>query len=79
MALDRMGYRGIMTGHGFRSLAMTTIMERLGYPYEIPDTQLAHGKGGSVRKAYDRARYLEQRTKMMQEWADYLEKIKRAT
>ncbi|MGH1456039.1 MAG: tyrosine-type recombinase/integrase [Alphaproteobacteria bacterium] len=76
MALRRMGYGGIMTGHGFRSLAMTTIMERLKYPYEIPDTQLAHGKGGSVRKAYDRAKYLEQRTKMMQDWADYLDNLK---
>ena len=76
MALDRMGYRGIMTGHGFRSLAMTTIMERLGYPFEVPDAQLAHGKGGSVRKAYDRAKYIDQRTKMMQDWANYLDGIK---
>lgn len=75
MALKRMGYGGTMTGHGFRSLAMTSLMERLGYPFEIPDTQLAHGKGGSVRKAYDRAKYLEQRTEMMQNWADYIDEI----
>lgn len=41
MALDRMGYRGKMTGHGFRALAMSTIMEKLGYRHEIPDAQLA--------------------------------------
>lgn len=76
MALRRMGYAGIMTGHGFRSLAMTTLMERLKYPHEIPDTQLAHGKGGSVRKAYDRAKYLEQRKTMMQDWADYIDGLK---
>lgn len=44
MALDRMGYRGKMTGHGFRALAMSTIMEKLGYRHEVPDAQLAHAK-----------------------------------
>ncbi|AGH97825.1 tyrosine-type recombinase/integrase [Micavibrio aeruginosavorus] len=75
MALKRMGYHGIHTGHGFRALAMTTIMEELGYPHEVPDTQLAHAKGDSVRRAYDRTKFLAQRKKMMQEWADYIENI----
>ena len=75
MALDRMGYRGIHTGHGFRALAMTTIMEELGYPHEIPDTQLAHAKGDDVRRAYDRTKFLPQRKKMMQDWADYIERL----
>ncbi|MEZ5903376.1 MAG: tyrosine-type recombinase/integrase [Alphaproteobacteria bacterium] len=74
-ALRRMGYSGIMTGHGFRSLAMTAIMEKLGYQFEIPDAQLAHSKGGSVRSAYDRTRYLDQRKQMMQDWADYIESL----
>lgn len=75
MALDRMGYRGMHTGHGFRALAMTTIMEELGYPYEVPDTQLAHAKGDDVRRAYDRTKFLPQRKKMMQDWADYIERL----
>ncbi|MBP7760036.1 MAG: tyrosine-type recombinase/integrase [Alphaproteobacteria bacterium] len=75
MALDRMGYRGKMTGHGFRALAMSTIMEKLGYRHEVPDLQLAHAKRGDVARAYDRAKFLSERTKMMQEWADYLDKI----
>lgn len=75
MALDRMGYRGKMTGHGFRSLAMSTIMERLGYRYEVPDLQLAHTKKGDVQRAYDRAQFLDERIKMMQEWADYLDEV----
>ena len=74
MALGRMGYRGIHTGHGFRALAMTTIMEELGYRYEVPDTQLAHAKGDSIRRAYDRTKFLDERIKMMQEWADYIDK-----
>lgn len=71
--IKRLGYGGRMTGHGFRSLFMTTLMEELGYPHEIPDAQLAHSKGDNVRRAYDRTKYLEQRKKMMQHWSDYLE------
>lgn len=73
MALDRMGYRGIHTGHGFRALAMTTIIEELGYRYEVPDTQLAHAKGDDIRRAYDRSKFLSERVEMMQKWADYIE------
>jgi len=76
-AIKRLGYAGRMTGHGFRALAMTTIMENLGYPFEIPDTQLAHSKGDNTRAAYDRTKHLVQRTKMMQEWGDYLDAIAR--
>lgn len=75
MALDRMGYRGQMTGHGFRSLAMSTLMERLGYRHEVPDAQLAHAKRGDVNRAYDRAKFLPDRIKMMQDWADYLDEV----
>ncbi len=75
MALRRMGYQGKMTGHGFRSLAMSTIMEKLGYRHEIPDAQLAHAKRGDVNRAYDRAKFLPDRIMMMQKWADYLDNI----
>jgi len=75
MALDRMGYRGKMTGHGFRALAMSTIMEKLHYRYEIPDAQLAHAKKGDVARAYDRAKFIPERITMMQEWADYLDHV----
>jgi len=64
-----------MTGHGFRSLAMSTIKERLGYRHEIPDLQLAHSKGNKIDAAYDRTKFIEERTKMMQDWADYIDKI----
>lgn len=75
MALDRMGYRGKMTGHGFRALAMSTIMEKLHYRHEVPDAQLAHAKRGDVARAYDRAKFLPERIKMMQEWANYLDEV----
>lgn len=75
MALRRMGYQGQMTGHGFRSLAMSTIMEKLGYRHEVPDRQLAHSKRGDVNKAYDRAMFLDERKQMMTDWANYLDTL----
>lgn len=74
-ALSRVGYKGRMTGHGFRALAMSTIKEKLGYRHEVVDRQLAHAPANKVDAAYDRAMFLDDRRKMMQEWADYLERL----
>jgi len=73
MALNRMGYEGKMTTHGFRALAMTTLKERLGYRHETVDRQLAHAQKDKIASAYDRAQFLDERKKMMQHWADYLD------
>lgn len=75
MALRRMGYQNRMTGHGFRALAMSTIKEKLGYRHEVVDRQLAHAQKDKVASAYDRATFIVERKKMMQEWADYLDTI----
>lgn len=75
MALKRMGYRGRMTGHGFRALAMSTIKERLGYRHEVVDRQLAHAPSNKIDAAYDRAKFLDERRVMMQKWADYLDGV----
>lgn len=74
-ALYRMGYKGKTTGHGFRSLAMTVIKEKLGYRHEVVDRQLAHSHRNSVDAAYDRAQFLNERKKMMQDWADYIDRM----
>lgn len=74
-ALKRMGYQGRMTGHGFRSLAMGGIKQELGYRHEVVDRQLAHTPKSKIDKAYDRAAFLEERSKMMQDWADYIDRI----
>jgi integrase len=71
-ALKRMGYAGIMTGHGFRGIA-STILHEQGYEEAHIETQLAHLKRNKVSAAYDYAKYLEPRKKMMQDWADFLE------
>ena len=74
-ALGRMGYRGVHTGHGFRALAMSTIKEKLKYRHEVVDRQLAHAPKSQVDRAYDRAKYLDERVIMMQDWADYLDEV----
>ena len=71
-----MGYKNQMTGHGFRALAMSTIKEKLNYRHEVIDRQLAHAQKNKVDAAYDRALFLEERRKMMQAYADYLDKLK---
>lgn len=75
-ALYRMGYKGKTTGHGFRALAMTAIKEKLGYRHEVVDRQLAHAHRNSVDAAYDRAQFLDERTIMMQDWANYIDSLR---
>ncbi len=74
-ALARMGYKGRMTGHGFRSAASTMLNEQ-GFRHDVIERQLAHNERNAVRAAYNRAEYLPERKAMMQQWADYLDKIK---
>lgn len=75
-ALKRMGYQGLMTGHGFRGLA-STILHEQGYVHEHIELQLAHAPRNAVSAAYNHALYLEPRAKMMQDWADFLEQTLR--
>ena len=71
-ALYRLGYKGRMTGHGFRGLA-STILNENDFDEEHVDLQLAHMKRNKVSAAYNHAKYLKQRTAMMQWWADNLD------
>ena len=75
-ALERMGYKGRMTGHGFRGIA-STILHEQGYNHDHIELQLAHAPRNEVSAAYNHALYLEPRAKMMQDWADFLEKTLR--
>jgi integrase len=70
-ALYRLGYRDRMTGHGFRGLA-STILNENGFDEAHIELQLAL-KRNKVAAAYNHAKYLKQRTAMMQWWADYLD------
>ncbi|MDA8416435.1 tyrosine-type recombinase/integrase [Ferrovum sp.] len=73
-ALYRMGYKGKMTGHGFRAVA-STILNETGFTPDAIERQLAHCERNEVRGAYNRAEYLPERKKMMQFWADHLDKL----
>jgi integrase len=74
--LERMGYKGKMTGHGFRGLA-STILHEQGYTHEHIELQLAHAPRNAVSAAYNHALYLGPRAKMMQDWANFLERAQR--
>ena len=75
-ALERMGYKGRMTGHGFRGVA-STILHEQGFEHAHIELQLAHSPRNAVSAAYNHALYLEPRARMMQEWADFLEHTQR--
>ncbi|KCB53062.1 site-specific recombinase, phage integrase family [Bordetella hinzii 1277] len=72
-ALERMGYKGRMTGHGFRGIASTVLHEH-GWPHEHIELQLAHQERDDTSAAYNHALYLKPRAKMMQWWSDYLDR-----
>jgi integrase len=75
-ALRRMGYdKDTMTGHGFRAMASTRLNE-MGWAPDVIERQLAHAERNKVRAAYNRAQYLDERTRMMQAWADYLDGLR---
>jgi integrase len=75
-ALARMGYKHQMTGHGFRGIASTVLHEH-GFDHAHIELQLAHTDRNEVSAAYNHARYLPQRAKMMAWWGEYLEGLTR--
>lgn len=78
-AIRRMGYTSEeMTGHGFRAMASTNL-EQLGYDVRLIEIQLAHADQDQVRAAYKRETHmlrLDERKKMMQNWANYLDGLR---
>lgn len=74
-ALDILGYAGKQTGHGFRHIASTNLNE-LGYMGDAIEKQLAHDKRNNVRAVYNHAQHLEERRKIMQVWADFLDLLR---
>jgi integrase len=73
-ALYWMGYKGKMTVHGFRAVA-STILNETGFRSDVIERQLAHIESNEVRRAYNRAEYLDERVVMMQWWGDYIGKL----
>ncbi|RQS90168.1 tyrosine-type recombinase/integrase [Burkholderia contaminans] len=77
-ALRRMGFdtKTEITGHGFRAMARTILHERLRFPSEVIEHQLAHKVPDALGTAYNRTKFIDDRVVMMQKWADYLEQLK---
>lgn len=76
-AIRRLGWGGKMTGHGFRAMAMTTILEHEGIDVDkkVIKAQLSHLNLDKTDRSYDRSTYLEQRKVLMQKWSDFLYSI----
>lgn len=78
-AIRRLGFENDeMCPHGFRSMA-STMLNELGYNGDWIERQLAHVPRNIIRGIYNRAEYLPERRKMMQDWADYLDELRRKT
>lgn len=74
-ALDRMGYGGRMTGHGFRGMA-STILHEHGFEHAHIELQLAHMDRDEISAAYNFATYLPARRKLMQWYANHLDQLR---
>jgi len=74
-ALHALGYKDRMVGHGWRSVFSTT-MNALGLNPDAIERQLAHTEKNQVRAAYNRGEYMDERTRMMQQWSDWLDGVK---
>ena len=76
-ALRTLGYnQETITGHGFRATARTMLHERLGFSPDAIEAQLGHTVPDRLGSAYNRAKHLEERIKMMQAWSDFLDSLK---
>ena len=76
-AMRRLGIaKDEMSGHGFRAMARTILDEVLGFRPDLIEHQLAHAVRDPNGRAYNRTAHLPERRKMMQAWADYLDKLK---
>lgn len=79
MALIRMGYKDVMTPHGFRHTASTLLNEHKkehGFDGDVIEECLAHMDKNRIRGTYNHAKYYDERVELMQWWADFLEEVK---
>jgi len=81
-ALERMGFTGKdgigFSAHGFRATA-STILNEQGFRSDVIERQLAHAERNKTRASYNQAEYLDERRRMLQHWADFVDEISRGT
>jgi integrase len=71
--IERIGYKSRMTGHGFRTVASSVFNESGLFDFDAIERQLSHQDRDGVRAAYNRAKYMDERRRMMQWWADKID------
>jgi integrase len=77
-ALRRLGFsQDEMTGHGFRSAASSMLNESGLWHADAVERQMAHADKDSIRRAYARAEFWEERVRMMMWWADKCDEMRR--
>ncbi len=76
VVFDILGYKNSMCAHGFRASFRTIGGEVLGFAPHLAEYQLSHAVKDSNNGAYNRASFIEERKKMMQTWADYLDGLR---
>jgi integrase len=72
--LERMGYAGQFSGHGFRATA-STLLNEMAYRPDLIERQLAHKERNRVRASYNQAEYIKERTEMMQHWSNFIDNL----
>lgn len=77
-AIKRMGYAGKLVAHGLRSIASTYLNDQ-GFNSDLIEVALSHLNSDRVKTAYDRGEKLEQRFKLLQAWADFVEQSSQGT
>ena len=79
VALKRLGFKGVMTSHGFRHTASTLLHENIhkhGVASEVIEMQLAHVEKNAVKGVYNKAMYMPERVRLMEWWSDYIDALK---
>ena len=74
-ALYSLGFGEEQKPHAFRATARTMLVDELGLDPLMIEANLAHGARDRLGKSYNRTQYLKQRFEMVQQWADYLDKL----
>jgi integrase len=74
-ALYALGFGKEQTWHGFRASARTMLVDELNIDWQVIEANLAHPNKDANGTSYNRTKYIKQRFTMIQQWADYLDKL----
>lgn len=76
-ALYALGLGKEQSWHGFRASARTMLVDQLNLDHLAIEANLAHAVKDANGRSYNRTQYLKQRFEQIQQWADYLDKLRK--